>query len=144
MKRNDGGRMLAGRGKFHERVLRNAFIRTFINGPVGVRGNATRAVLHVGMASTLESAKTIGYRLMRDPAMIATLERKLARADATNDRIIQELARIAMSDIREVVEWGPEVDDEGKEIPGSRAPMLRLKSSRTIDDETAAAISEVS
>lgn len=132
--------MVSGRGQFHDRVLRTAFIRAFINGPTGVRGNVTRAVMHAGMASTDSSAKVVGMRLMRDPELITDLERKMMRTDASNDRILEELARVAFADIREVVEWGPESGDAG----GGDTVGVRLKASTTIDDDTAAAIAEIS
>ena len=129
--RKDGKRKYAGRGKFHQAAMRSAFIRAFIGGPAGIRGNVTRAVMHAGMCSTLASAKRTGNSLMREPGIIAAIERKLLRADATTDRITEELARIAFSDIREVASWS---NEKGVEFIDSS----------TLDDETAGAIAEVS
>ena len=151
--RKDGARGLArGRGsKFRDWALRAAFIRAYVNGPAGVRGNVTRAMVHCGMASTDASARTTGARLMKDPVFLGQMERALHRADASADRVLEELARIAFADIREVVEWGPLDDRDGDEDPdvpeSERRPRvygIRPRPSNAIDDHTAAGIAEIS
>jgi hypothetical protein len=68
--------------------------------------------------------------LLRKPRIEAAIEAHFAKADITIARVLEELRRIAFSDLREVAEWGGE---DG----------VKLLRSDTLSDEAASAIAEV-
>jgi phage terminase small subunit len=89
-------------------------------------------------------------RLLQHPLvapMVAEHREKLAtNHGVTAEMVIRELKRIATADIRKVLEWtGREVREEqknGKVIVRAANDVI-LKASSEIDDDTAAAISEI-
>lgn len=92
-------------------------------------------------------APTVGYNLLyKAPiaeAVEAGMEARSKRTRVDSDRVIQTLAAIAFSDIREVVSWTatvPEGDCDGSESPTYR---VRVRDSRDLDADTVAAISEM-
>jgi phage terminase small subunit len=57
-------------------------------------------------------------------------QRAAAKNEVTVERVVREIARLAFSDLRDVMEWGP--------------GGVRLLEAETLDDDAAAAIAEVS
>lgn len=82
------------------------------------------------------------------------LGRAASRAEITTARVLEELGKIGFSDIRKAVKWYSQanvaaIDDMDGEIEDGTvrvqvANQVELISSDEIDDETAAAISEIS
>lgn len=94
--------------------------------------NATQAAIRAGYSQ--KSAEKIGHQLLEKTRVReAIAEGKIRRSQRTEisaDRVILELARIAFSDPREVMEWGPY--------------GVRLKDSASLTEEQAASVAEVS
>jgi len=71
--------------------------------------NATQAAIRAGYSA--KTANTIGPRLLVNVRVAAEIERRKAKAstklEITRDRVLKELARIAFSDLRRVVDFGP-------------------------------------
>lgn len=116
--------------------------------------SASQAYVSAGYAANEGNAG----RLNRNEQVRSRVEEILAegaeRAGVTVERVVRELAKIGFSDIRKVVHWtGSEVADEvdGEDGNGGEpqivvraANIVRLIGSEDIDDDTAAAISEIS
>lgn len=104
--------------------------------------NATQAAIRSGYSA--RTAADIGRQLLRKtPVAVAIAERQTAlseRTGVTAERVIAELAKIAFCDIRKAVRWGSVPSGEGS---GGAYPV-ELVPSESIDDDTAAAVSEVS
>jgi phage terminase small subunit len=83
---------------------------------------------------SLHTAKGIGLRLLRDPAVAAAVKEAQAmradRLDITAERVLREYARIAFADIRRLLHWGP--------------AGVALRPDYTLTDDDAAAIAELS
>lgn len=94
--------------------------------------NATQAAIRAGYSE--DSAKEIGYENLTKPHIAEAVQtgrlRQRERSEATADRVIAELARIAFADAREVAMWGPD--------------GVTLLQSADLDDDTAACIRRVS
>lgn len=114
--------------------------------------NATQAAIRAGYSK--KTAAQIGEENLRKPEISAAVQKAQAdrseRTQITQDAVLQELAKIGFSDIRKVVQWGPTelrviLDKDGGDS-GKTAPYhgVRLINVEDIDDDTAAAISEVS
>lgn len=114
--------------------------------------NATQAAIRSGYSK--KTAAQIGEENLRKPEISAAVQKAQAersqRTQITQDAVLQELAKIGFSDIRKVVQWGPTelrvvLDKDGGDS-GKTAPYhgVRLINVEDIDDDTAAAISEVS
>jgi phage terminase small subunit len=112
--------------------------------------NATRAAIRAGYSR--KTARKSAYQLLqRTPVAeaIATAQAELAgKVGVTVENIVVELARIAFSDIRDVVQWrslAPETEtetDDGE--PHVRINVVELKSADDLTPDVAAAIAEVS
>lgn len=109
--------------------------------------NATQAAIRAGYSA--KTAGQIGDRLLKKVQIQAELSERMKareiRTEITQDRVLNELAKIGFSDIRKAVKWGDGLlvanPDTGElEI----ANGIALISSEDIDDDTAASISEVS
>jgi phage terminase small subunit len=105
--------------------------------------NATQAAKRAGYSE--KTAEQYGHQLLKKTLVadaIAEAQAKRAgRTEITQDRVLAELAKLGFYDIRKAVRWGgiPEVAQDGGHIyPVEMVP------SEDLDDETAAAISEVS
>lgn len=72
--------------------------------------NATQAAIRAGYSA--HSARGNAYGLLKRPEVRAAVSRgraRLARASqVTAERVIQEYAALAFSDLREVADWGPD------------------------------------
>ena len=112
--------------------------------------NATQAAIRAGYSE--RTAGSQAHDLLKKPEIQAAItEAQAKRAnklEITQDRVLAELARIAFGDIRKVVKWGstelrmvPGIDGEETLEPYHGVAVI---DSSMIDDDTAAAISEVS
>jgi len=94
--------------------------------------NATQAAIRAGYSQ--KTAYRIGHDLLQKTSVQEAIQKEMAerseRTQITADAVLQELARLAFSDIRKVTVFG---------VKG-----VTIKESAEIDDATAAAISEVS
>ncbi|WP_052465730.1 terminase small subunit [Phaeobacter sp. S60] len=115
-----------------------------------------RAALAAGYSATTAASKAYQWvsNSKLKPHLFAAIREAQAkrehRTEITQDRVLQELARIGFADIRKAVAWGStpadllEGDEGGDEgAPASVYPVDLVRSSE-VDDDTAAAIAEVS
>ncbi|MDQ7965182.1 terminase small subunit [Pseudomonas plecoglossicida] len=113
--------------------------------------NATQAAIRAGYSK--KTASSQGERLLRNVEVRKYLQAQRqdlqGRTKITQEMVLKELAKIGFSDIRKVVRWGETmvrmVDGE-EECAEDMVPYhgLALIDSTEIDDDTAAAIAEVS
>lgn len=113
--------------------------------------NATQAAIRAKYS--VKTAASIGEENLRKPeiaeAVLQRMKDREKRTEITQDRVLTELAKIGFSDIRKVVRWGetmvrmvdPE-EGEGEDLVPYHG--LALIDSAEVDDDTAAAIAEVS
>jgi phage terminase small subunit len=105
------------------------FVRQYL-----VDMNATAAYKRAGYAAEGNAAEAAASRLLRNvkiaAAIQAAMNERAERTAVTADRVLQELARIGFSDMRNYTKWGPD--------------GVVLRSSEEMDDEEAAAVAEVS
>jgi len=122
--------------------------------------NATQAAIRAGYSP--KTAHVQGPRLLGNVAVceaVSKARQKLVkRTEVTQDRVIAELAKIGFSDIRRAVAWRTDVavaapderslDEIMEEGPGevrhAITNQVELVDSDRIDDDTAAAIAEIS
>jgi phage terminase small subunit len=121
--------------------------------------NATQAAIRAGYSR--DTARSIGSENLTKPDIAAAVEKAMAersiRTEITADKVLRELARIGFSDIRRAVKWHSQVnvatvdaDADMEALAGEGAlrfavaNQVELVSSGEIDDETAAAVAEIS
>ena len=103
--------------------------------------NATQAAIRAGYSE--KTARSAGQRALTivdvADAIAEAKAKRDKRTQVTQDRVIAELAKLGFYDIRKAVKWGakPEASDDG-------IYPVELVASDEIDDDTAAAVSEVS
>lgn len=126
-----------------------AFVREYL-----VDMNATQAAIRAGYSEA--SAYSIGQENLKKPEVSAAIEaamkKRAERTDITADMVLKELAKIGFADIRKAIKWqGTLVTEEDNPDGGDTLTIknvvtnnVQLISSDDIDDETAAAISEIS
>ncbi len=109
--------------------------------------NATQAATRAGYSP--RTANEQGARLLANAGVKAYIAKRIKdreqRTEITQDRVLKELAKIGFSDIRKALSWGSEVvckDAESGEMTISSG--VALVDSALVDDDTAAAIAEVS
>ena len=109
--------------------------------------NATQAAIRAGYSEKTSGSQS--FDLLKKPEIkeyLATRQRDMEkRTEITQDRVLRELAKIGFADIRKAVNWGaevPVVNPETGEVLTANGVVL--VSSGSIDDDTAAAISEIS
>lgn len=109
--------------------------------------NATAAAKRAGYSEL--TAQVQGSRLLSNVMVAeAIAARQAAIADrlgVTQEKIVAELAKIAFADIRKAVRWGKSPVDtksENADPNGLGVYPVELVPSETIDDDTAAAVSE--
>ena len=113
-----------------------------------------RAAEEAGFSKTVASTKA--YMWVSDSKTkphvyeaVQTARKKLSqRTEITQERILQEYARIGFSDVRKAVKWRSEilteqVDPDTGEAAGVYKNTVALVDSAELDDDTALAISEV-
>ncbi|MBC2659797.1 terminase small subunit [Pseudomonas sp. MSSRFD41] len=113
--------------------------------------NGTQAAIRAGYSE--RTARQIADQNMSKLVIKAEIQKRMKsrseRTEITQDMVLRELAKIGFSDIRKVVRWGETmvrmVDSDG-EGPDDMVPYhgLALIDSTEVDDDTAAAIAEVS
>lgn len=117
-----------------------------------------RAALAAGYSETMAASKA--YQWVSNgkvkPHVFAAVQNAMQtrseRTDITADRVLKELAKIGFADIRKAIKWqGTMVTEEDNPDGGDTLVIknvvtnnVTLVSSDEIDDETAAAISEIS
>jgi phage terminase small subunit len=94
-----------------------------------------------GNASSLKAKQNIQDRVA------AILAKSAAKVGITQERVLAELGRIGFSDLRKAVRWGPTQNtitegENGQPTVGSSG--VTIIDSSELDDDTAAAIAEVS
>ena len=126
-----------------------AFVREYL-----IDLNATQAAIRAGYSE--DTAGAIGYENLNKPqiqaAVRAAMDLRAKRTEITADRVLHELAKIGFSDIRKAVRWESSLVTEEDNPDGGDVAVIKhivtnqvqLISSDDIDDETAAAISEIS
>jgi len=113
--------------------------------------NAKQAAIRAGYSP--RSAEVEGHRLLRNANVAARLAEaqkiRSERTGITQDRVLTELAKIGFSDIRKAINWRAnatamvEDPDTGEERIVATNEVV-LIGSEEIDDDTAAAIAEIS
>lgn len=112
--------------------------------------NATQAAIRAGYSK--KTAGKIGYENLQKPEIQAAIAERVAlltkKTDTTQERILQEYARIGFADIRRAVKWRSELltevcDPDTGEPAGIYQNSVALVNSDELDDDTALAISEV-
>lgn len=102
--------------------------------------NATQAAIRAGYSE--KTAYAQASRLLTNvevqEAVAQSKAERSKRTEITQDRVLQELARIGFADIRKAVKWGVKPEASGEFYP------VELIASEDVDDDTAAAITEVS
>lgn len=126
-----------------------AFVREYL-----IDLNATQAAIRAGYSA--KTAKEQGARLLTNvhvaAAIAVAMKARENRTEITADRVLQELAKIGFSDIRKAVKWETSLINEEDNPDGGDIAVIKtivtnqvqLVASDDIDDETAAAISEIS
>lgn len=111
--------------------------------------NATQAAIRAGYSK--KTAGQIGDENLKKPVIAKAIQEAMkarsTRTEITQDMVLNELAKIAFSDIRKVVKWGnTELRMVDSEESSDLVPYhgLAMIDSSEIDDNTAASISEVS
>ena len=109
--------------------------------------NATQTAIRAGYSA--KTAEQQGFQLLKktsvSEAVTSRMKDREKRTEITQDRVLQELAKIGFADIRKAVKWGadiPVVNPETGEVLTANGVVLI--SSNEIDDDTAAAVSEIS
>ncbi len=111
--------------------------------------NATQAAIRAGYSK--KAAKEIGCENLTKPNIAAAIETaQLARSERTEitqDAVLAELGKIAFADIRKAVRWGKspiDTEADNADPNGLGVYPVELIPSEDIDDDIAAAVSEVS
>ncbi|MDR7040564.1 phage terminase small subunit [Methylobacterium sp. BE186] len=112
--------------------------------------NAKQAAIRAGYSP--RSAEVEGSRLLKHAKVSAAIGRERReiskRTGVTPERVVTELAKLGFSDIRKALSWRSNVEEIGENEEGE--PILKvgnevvLRNSADIDDDTAAAITEIS
>lgn len=126
-----------------------AFVREYL-----IDLNGTQAAIRAGYAES--GAGVEGSRLLTNAKIKAAIDLAMKdRADRlgiTADRVLSELAKIGFSDIRKAIKWRAHLVEEEDNPEGGDIAVIKtivtnqveLIGSDDLDDETAAAISEIS
>ena len=111
--------------------------------------NATQAAVRAGYSE--KTAYSAGQRLLKNVEIqknIAEAQSKRStRTEITADRVLEELARIGFADIRKAVVWGRsplDTEADAARPNGLGIFPVELMPSSQMDDDIAAAVSEVS
>lgn len=126
-----------------------AFVREYL-----IDLNATQAAIRAGYSA--KTAYSQGERLLRnvevERAISAAMKLRAERTNITADRVLNELAKIGFADIRKAVKWTSSLITEEDNSDGGDVLVIKnivtnniqIVASEEIDDDTAAAISEIS
>lgn len=117
------------------------FVREYI-----VDLNATQAAIRAGYSA--KTANRAGAHLMSNAvigaAIAAAMNARSRRTQVTADRVLKELAKIGFADIRKAVKWDQSDSAEEGGEQKVTVTSIQLVNSDDIDDDTAAAIAEIS
>lgn len=98
--------------------------------------NATQAAIRAGYSS--RRASEIGYELLQKTTVQGAIEAaqraRSARTGVTADRVVQEIARVAFSSLRDVVTWGPsgvQVRPDDEITPEAAAAIAEITETNT-------------
>ena len=108
--------------------------------------NATQAAIRAGYSK--KTAASQGERLLRNVEIQSSLSARMKarelRTEITQDRVLRELAKIGFADIRRALQWGASVAVTDEDTGDTTiAHGIYMVPSDQIDDDTAAAISEI-
>ncbi|MCZ7488528.1 terminase small subunit [Rhizobium rhizogenes] len=117
-----------------------------------------RAALAAGYSASMAASKAYQWvsnsktKPLVYEAVRKAMEARAQRTEVTADRVVQELAKIGFADIRKVIKWKSHLVNEEDNPDGGDVAVIKtivtnqveLVASDEIDDETAAAISEIS
>lgn len=105
--------------------------------------NATQAAIRAGYST--KTASAIGEENLRKPEIASAIAvaqtARAERTEITADRVLKELAKIGFADLRKAVVWRGPITEAAEVVVGNQ---VQLVASDQLDDDTAAAISEVS
>jgi len=128
---------------------KRAFVREYL-----IDLNGTQAAIRAGYSGKTanEQASRLLANVNVKAAIDAAMKIRSVRTDITADRVLKELSKIGFADIRKAIKWqGTLVTEEDNPEGGDTLVIknvvtnnVMLVSSDDIDDETAAAISEIS
>lgn len=112
--------------------------------------NATQAAIRAGYSE--KTAYSIGEENLRKPEIASAVQSAMAerskRTEITADRVLKELAKLGFSDIRKAISWRAHVTGMVEEEDGTQrlavTNEVALIDSDKIDDDTAAAVAEIS
>ena len=111
--------------------------------------NATQAAIRAGYSE--KTAYSMGQRLLKhvevDAAVSEAKAKRAKRTELTQDMVLREYAKIGFADLRKAVRWGRSpIDGESTyaDPNGLNVYPVEMVPSDELDDDTAAAISEVS
>ena len=123
--------MKRGTARLRALVRARKFVRAFLAGPEGVRDNAAQSAIAAGYKpGNAVSASVQGARMANHPLVREMIARHLEREGITTQRVVHELASVALAKLSDVTEW----DSDGVRV---------LKASRLLDEDTLAAVQEV-
>jgi phage terminase small subunit len=125
-----------------------AFVREYL-----IDLNATQAAIRAGYSPA--TANEQASRLLANVSVAAAVQeaknKRAARTEITQDRVLAELAKIGFADMRKLLRWTGNATrfDEGSaeetgDVEISVANFVQLFDSDTLDDDIAACIAEVS
>lgn len=126
-----------------------AFVREYL-----IDLNATQAAIRAGYSE--KTAAQVGAENLRKPDVASAIEAAMKiradRTDITADRVLKELAKIGFADIRKAIRWHSHLINEEDNPDGGDVAVIKtivtnqveIIASEDIDDDTAAAISEIS
>lgn len=108
--------------------------------------NGTQAARRAGYSHA--TANEQASRLLADAniqqAVKYLMSEREKRTEITQDMVVREFAKIGFADIRRAVTWGATVEVDSETDETKIGAGIALRDSDDIDDDTAAAIAEVS
>lgn len=111
--------------------------------------SATEAYVLAGYEANEGNAGRLNRNEQVQARVSEILGRAAEKAEITQEMVLRELGKLGFSDIRKAVKWKAhvsdmEVDEETDEARMSVTNQVQIIDSEDIDDDTAAAISEIS
>ncbi|MHB8122611.1 MAG: terminase small subunit [Desulfuromonadaceae bacterium] len=110
--------------------------------------NATAAAIRAGYSQ--KRASELGYQLLHKTTVQSAIQEAMRcrekRTEITQDKVIQQLAKIAFSDMNSFVSYGPEEVDVGEDEEGNTVKRIysavKVKPSDQVDGTLLAEVSE--
>lgn len=126
-----------------------AFVREYL-----IDLNATQAAIRAGYSAKTanEQASRLLANVKIAGAIAAAMKIRAERTEITADRVVNELAKIGFADIRKAVKWTSSLITEEDNPDGGDVLVVKhivtnniqIVASEEIDEDTAAAIAEIS